>query len=200
VKREVLQAVGEFCTPSHRNHAVAASKSGQRRGATRARCVRGAIVEEDAMTTEADIRLRDAVLRQLDWDPEIDASGLAVAAQKGIVTLTGYIDSYPGEFAAEHAASQVEGVRAVANDIEVRFRSERTDADLAKEAARALRLQGTVPDGVQALVRGGCVTLAGTVTCPIHKADAGRAVRNIRGVRAVMNHIALRVSSAPTHD
>jgi osmotically-inducible protein OsmY len=151
----------------------------------------GAIVEEDAMTREADIRLRDAVLRQLDWDPEIDASGLAVAAQNGIVMLTGYVDSAPGRLAAEHAAGQVEGVRAVVNQIEVRLRSEWTDADIAKEAARVLRLQGTVPDGVEALVRGGCVTLIGHVAWPFQKADAEQAVRHIPGVRAVMNHIAL---------
>src|SRR5262245_7831346 len=161
---------------------------------------RGAIAEEDAMTTarltEADIRLRDAVLRQLDWDPEIDATSVAVEAHKGIITLTGYVDSYSEKLEAEDAARQVKGVRAIANDLEVRLTFERTEADIAKEASPALRLQVIVPAGIQAPGGAGCVTLIGQVTWPFQKADAEQAVQHIPGVRAVMNHIALAPEAA----
>ena len=76
----------------------------------------------------------------------MDASAVGVSATKGTVTLTGYIDTYAGKLAAERAAKRVVGVRAVANDIDVvRLRLERTDTDIAQDAARALRLLSTLP-------------------------------------------------------
>lgn len=96
-----------------------------------------------AMLTEADTRVRDAVMAQLDWDPEVDASAVGAAARNGTVTLTGFIDTYSGKLAAERAAKRVHGVRGVANDIEVRLRLERTDADIAQDAVRALELRST---------------------------------------------------------
>jgi osmotically-inducible protein OsmY len=141
--------------------------------------------------TDADVRTRDAVLRQLEWDPEVDAGGVGVAAQRGAVTLTGYIDSYSGKLAAERAAKRVRGVRAVANDIEVRLRLERTDPDIAVDVVRALEMWSTVPDGVQAAVHHGHVTLTGKVDWPYQKRHAEKAMRHIRGLRGVRNHIGL---------
>jgi osmotically-inducible protein OsmY len=147
-----------------------------------------------AIINEADLRVRDAVVRQLEWDPEVDASAIGVAARKGTVTLSGFIDTYAGKLAAERAAKRVHGVRAVANDVEVRLRLERTDADIALDAARALELHSAVPDNVQAAVHHAHVTLTGKVGWLFQKECAERAVRHIRGVRHVLNHIAV----APT--
>lgn len=142
-----------------------------------------------ATLTEADVRVRDAVMRQLDWDPEVDASAVGVAARNGTVTLTGFIDTYSGKLAAERSAKRVHGVRAVANDIEVRLRLERTDADIAQDAARALELRSMIPEAVQAVVHHGHITLTGSVEWLNQKESAERAVRHIRGVRSVRNHI-----------
>ena len=142
-----------------------------------------------AMLTEADVRVRDAVMRQLDWDPEVDASAVGVAARNGTVTLTGFIDTYFGKLAAERAAKRVHGVRAVANDIEVRLRLGRTDADIAQDAALALELRSIIPEAVQAVVHRGQLTLTGDVEWLYQKESAERAVRHIRGVRGVLNHI-----------
>ncbi len=142
-----------------------------------------------ATMTDEDVRTRDTVLRQLEWDPEIDAGGIGVSASSGVVTLTGYIDSYSGKLAAERAAKRVRGVRAVANDIEVRLRGERTDSDLANDVVRALELRSTIPTGVQAVVHHGHVTLTGNVDWLFLKRDAEKAVRHIRGVRNVVNYI-----------
>jgi osmotically-inducible protein OsmY len=128
-------------------------------------------------------------MRQLDWDPEVDASAVGVAATHGTVTLTGFIDTYSGKLAAERAAKRVHGVRAVANDIEVRLRLERTDADIAQDAARALELHSMVPDAVQAVVHDGHLTLTGKVDWLYQKESAESAVRHIRGVREVFSHI-----------
>jgi osmotically-inducible protein OsmY len=149
--------------------------------------------EENDMTTmsltDTDLRVRDSVLRQLDWDPEVDNSAVGAAAKNGVVTLTGYIDSYSGKLAAERAAKRVHGVRAVANDIEVRLRLGRTDSDIAADAARALELRSTVPESVQAVVHDGHITLTGRVTWIAQKRNAEKAVCHIRGVKGVLNHI-----------
>ena len=142
-----------------------------------------------ATLTEADVRVRDAVQRQLEWDPEVEASGVGIAAKNGAVTLTGYIDTYAGKLAAERAAKRVRGVRAVANDIEVRLRLERTDTDIAADVARALDLRSTIPDGVQAAVHNRSVTLTGNVDWMFQLRDAENVVSHIRGVRHVINHI-----------
>jgi osmotically-inducible protein OsmY len=80
-------------------------------------------------------------------------------------------------------------VRAVANDIEVRLKLDRTDADIAGDAVRVLQLHGAMPDGVQATVHQGHVTLTGSVEWLFQKLDAERVVRHIRGVRGVWNHM-----------
>jgi osmotically-inducible protein OsmY len=144
-----------------------------------------------ANLSRADVRLRDAITRQLDWDPEVDASAIGVAAAGGTVTLTGYIDTYAGKLAAERAAKRVQGVRAVANELEVRLRLERTDVDVANDVLQALDLHSSVPDNIQAAVHNGHVTLTGTVNWLFQKEDAERAVRAIRGVRGVFNHVAV---------
>src|SRR5512138_2945574 len=135
-----------------------------------------------ATLSDADVRVRDGVLRQLEWDPQVEASAVGVAAKDGAVTLTGYVDSYSGKLAAERAAKRVRGVRGVANDIEVRLKLDRTDADVTADVVRALELHGTIPDTVQAAVHRGYVTLTGMADWMYQKHDAERAVRHVRGV------------------
>jgi osmotically-inducible protein OsmY len=144
-----------------------------------------------ASLTDTDVRVRDAVMRQLDWDPAVDASAIGAAAKDGSVTLTGYTNSYTGKLAAERAAKRVRGVRGVANDIEVRLRLERTDADITADVVRALQLHSTIPASVQAAVHYGYVTLTGTVDWMFQKHDAERVARHIRGVRSVLNYISI---------
>ncbi len=149
-----------------------------------------------ATLTDRDFQTRDAVLRQLDWDPRVDASAIAVTARDGAVTLTGFIDSYAGKLAAERAAKRVRGVRAVANDVEVRLKLERTDADIAEDAVRALRLRSALPDTIQATVHNAHVALTGHVRWLFQKADAEDAVRHLRGVRHVANYITVAPGAA----
>jgi osmotically-inducible protein OsmY len=73
----------------------------------------------------ADEELREAVLSQIEWEPEISSTRIGVTAEDGVVTLTGVVDSFPERLAAEKAAKKVYGVRAVANDIDVRLPSRR---------------------------------------------------------------------------
>jgi osmotically-inducible protein OsmY len=136
-----------------------------------------------------DLRTRDSVLAQLAWDSQVDPTAIGVTAQGGAVTLTGFIASYAGKLAAERAAKRVRGVRAVANDIQVRLRLERTDPEIAADAASALRLRATLPDGVQVVVHEGHLTLTGTVRSLFQRAVAENAVRHIHGVKGVVNRV-----------
>lgn len=136
-----------------------------------------------------DLRLLDAVVRQLEWDPAVDASSLQVTAHGGVISLGGWIDSYHGKVAAEKAAKRVPGVREVTNLVDVRPRADRTDEDIAQDAAAALRLHSTVPHEVRAEVRDGVVTLSGRVDWPFQRRAANRAVREIRGIRGVLSLI-----------
>ena len=92
------------------------------------------------LATKSDAQLQRDVLDELKWDARVQPNEIGVAVKDGIVTLTGWVDSYTKKWAAEEAALRVKGVKAVANDIEVRLPSaaQRTDADIAAAALRAL--------------------------------------------------------------
>ena len=142
-----------------------------------------------ATLTGTDVRLRNFVIRELDWDPLVDAIEIGVAAKEGIVTLTGFVETYVDKLAAERVAKRVRGVRGVANDITVRVAIDRTDADIALDAAAALKLQTAVADRVQLAVHRGHVTLIGEVDWLAQKEAAGAAVQHVFGVRGVANYI-----------
>jgi osmotically-inducible protein OsmY len=150
-----------------------------------------------ATLTGLDLRTRDAVMRQLDADPLVDASGIGVSAQEGAVTLTGFIDTYEGKLAAERAAKRIRGVRAVANDLQVKLRRPRTDDDIARDAARALQLRESIPQKVQAAVHDGHITLTGAVTWLFQRDMAEQTVRYLPGVVGVKNYIEVSPRATP---
>ena len=148
------------------------------------------------MATAAVIRTDDQiqldVLDELKWDARVQPNEIGVAVKDGIVTLLGWVDSYTKRWAAEEAAHRVRGVKAVANDLEVRLPSteERTDTDVAHAAVRALEWDAFVPVGkVDVTVSKGWVTLKGEVEWNYQKQDAERAVRRLQGVKGVSNLI-----------
>ena len=112
---------------------------------------------------QTDTQLHDAVQRQLDWDPGINARDIALTASDGVITLTGFVNSYAEKLAAEQTVKRVRGVRAVADDIQVRLRDERTDPEIAQDAVHALRNHTSVPNQITVTVRHGFLTLEGTV-------------------------------------
>ena len=144
-----------------------------------------------------DQSLRENLLRQLAWHPELDASMVAVSTQEGIVTLTGYVDTYAAKLAAERLVRGIDGVRAVANELVVKLAQERIDPDLASDAVQALKNRVNVPSGILVTVRDGHVSLSGTVEWMFQKVAAERAVKHLRGVRDVDNQIAVKPTEAP---
>lgn len=152
-----------------------------------------------AVMTEAktDQEIQRMVLDELKWDARVQPNEIGVAVKDGVVTLTGWVDSYTKKWAAEEAAHRVKGVRAVANDIEVRIptAAERTDADIALAVTRAIEWDAMVPpDKVRVTVSKGWVTLEGAVEWQFEKEAAERAARRITGVRGVTNLVRVQPS------
>jgi osmotically-inducible protein OsmY len=154
-----------------------------------------------ATITQTDERIQREVQAELEWDARIRSTEIGVAVKDGVVTLTGWVDSYAKKLAAERAAHRVRGVKAVANDIEVHVPSsaERTDADIALEASRELAWEALVPaDQIEVTVSRGVVTLRGEVPWEYERRAAERAVRRLSGVRGVVNLIKVRPHLAPS--
>src|SRR6185295_9412530 len=145
------------------------------------------------MRPDADIK-RD-VEQELKWDPDIDATDIAVAVKDGVVSLTGFVTSYIEKYEAENAAKRVGGVRGIANDIEVRLpsSSQRPDPDIARDAVSAIRNQLPFSsESIRAVVNSGWVTLEGTVEWNYQRELAESAVRRLKGVKGVSNLIQVK--------
>jgi osmotically-inducible protein OsmY len=154
-----------------------------------------------AVSIRTDESIQEDVLEELKWDSRVQANEIGVVVKDGIVTLTGWVDMYLKKMAAEQAAHRVQGVKAVANDIEVQLPSsaERTDADLAAAVLNALRWDAAIPAGtLDVTVSKGWVTLKGEVEYNFQRRDAERAVEHLSGVKGVSNLITIKPHLSPT--
>ncbi|MEV0428377.1 BON domain-containing protein [Micromonospora sp. NPDC050495] len=159
------------------------------------------------MTTTAAVRtdpeIQRDVLAELDWDAQTRPAEIGVTVADGVVTLTGQVDSYARRWAAERCAHRVRGVRAVASDLAVRLpvTEERTDADLAVAASRALEWDSFVPaERLDVTVADGWVMLRGDVEYGFQRRTAERELRRLRGVRGVTNLVEVRPPTPPSDE
>jgi osmotically-inducible protein OsmY len=153
------------------------------------------IVREKENTMKKDTDLRRDVLDELEWEPSIDATEIGVTARDGVVSLTGSVGSYTEKLTAERDTKRIQGVKAIANDIEVRLAgtAERTDTDIARVAVDVLKWRSSVPhDRIKVVVQNGWVRLEGEVDWQYQKDTAFEAVHHLVGVKGVTNVIALR--------
>jgi osmotically-inducible protein OsmY len=142
-----------------------------------------------------DSQLQHNVLAELEWEPTVDAAEIGVSVEDGIVTLDGIVKSFPEKWTAEQAALRIAGVKAVANEIDVKLipGGERSDTDIARSALNALDWNIYVPqDRIKIKVEQGWVTLEGTVECRYQKEAAENAVHHMAGVKGVTNVISLK--------
>ena len=149
----------------------------------------------------ADSEIKRDVEEELRWDPDIDATDIAVTAKNGVVTLAGFAKSYHDKYEAEVAAKRVLGVVGVANDIVVRLPSvdERSDPDVAREAVAAIKNQLPFSwESIKVVVRDGFVTLDGTVEWHYQRDTAERAIRRLKGVKGVSNLIKVKPKVTPS--
>jgi osmotically-inducible protein OsmY len=149
---------------------------------------------------KSDIELQRDVLQELEWEPSVNAAHIGVSVKEGIVTLAGHVPSYAEKYGAELAGRRVYGVKAVANELDVKLpgSSTRTDEDIAAAAVKALQGDLLVPaDNIRVTVREGWVTLEGEVEWQYQREAAERAVRYLTGVVGVSNLITIKPRLSP---
>ena len=150
--------------------------------------------------TRTDQSLREDVLFELKYDPKLTtASDIAVAVKEGVVTLSGYVSNYWEKDAAEKAVKRVYGVRGVANDIQVKLSTMRTDPEIARDAVQELESHISIPyEKIKVTVKSGWVTLEGSVNWQFQKSLAESSVKKLRGVIGVTNNIEVRPTVTPS--
>ena len=147
----------------------------------------------------SDDEIRNSVLMELKWDPKVTSDDIGVAVKDGVVTLTGFVPSYWEKAAAETASKRVYGVKAVANDLEVKLLSSRTDPEIARDIVHELESHVSIPaNKIKATVRNGWVILEGNVDWQYQKLLAESAAKKIRGVVDVANNIEVKPVVSPT--
>jgi osmotically-inducible protein OsmY len=148
----------------------------------------------------SDKDLRQYIIDELDFEPSVDAAHIGVAVENGVVTLTGHVGSYAEKLAAVAATRRIKRVRAIAEEIEVRYPSDKKtgDDEIAKRAADIIRWSAVVPqDGIQLTVHKGWVTLGGQVNWWYQRNAAEDAVRKLSGVSGVINNITIHPHVQP---
>jgi osmotically-inducible protein OsmY len=142
-----------------------------------------------------DREIQQAVLQELDWEPQVSSVDVGVTVHDGIVTLTGFVDNYSMKIHAERAAQRVYGVKAVANDLEVQLPADRqrSDPEIARAAVQALADRTILPpEEIRMTVREGWIILEGEVEHHYQKETAGTALHDLIGVRGVTNLIGVK--------
>ena len=152
-----------------------------------------------------DRELQRHVEDALGWEPSFDAADIGVSVDNGVVTLRGDVKTFTARAAAERAALAMYGVKAVANDLNVRLPGEyqRTDSDIAQAAANALQWNTMLPTKrISVAVSNGLITIKGNLDWQYQKDAAARAVRDLTGVLGVNNNIVVqpRVKSSDVRD
>jgi osmotically-inducible protein OsmY len=149
---------------------------------------------------KTDTQLRNDIQAELNWAPEVKTSDIGVIVKDGVVTLTGHLASHAEKYAVERAVQRVHGVKALAIELSVKlpFDNQRTDADIAMAAERALEWNVLVPDDkIRPLVENGWITLAGEVEWDYQRSAAESAVRNLMGVTGVSNLVKVKPKVSP---
>lgn len=147
----------------------------------------------------SDESIKKDIEAEIKYDPSIQHhESIAVTVKEGIATLAGTTNTFMDSYYAEKAAKRVAGVKAVANDIQVKVTVERLDTEIASDAVKSIaREVPIVADKIKAVVKNGSVTLEGTVEWHYQKEWAERAVRSIPGVKSVSNVIVVKPRVSP---
>ncbi|MBB3957184.1 MULTISPECIES: BON domain-containing protein [Novosphingobium] len=141
---------------------------------------------------KTDVQLQGDVVAELEWEPSIDQADIGVAVVDGVVTLSGYVKSYAEKLAAERAARRVSGVKAIAQELQVRFKTDPKTADheIAKRIVDIMHWAVLIPeDRIHVTVEHGWVTLTGTVDWHYQRDEASQVAARISGVTGVSNNI-----------
>jgi osmotically-inducible protein OsmY len=152
---------------------------------------------------KTDTQIHHDVIEELKWDSRVDETEVGVQVAAGVVTLTGTVTSWAKRVAAQEAARRVIGVLDVANDLKVKAAGgfSRTDTEIAQAVRQALEWDVFVPnEKITSTVTDGWVTLEGPVERSTQREAAERAVRNLMGVKMVVNKITVTQPKVVTGD
>lgn len=144
---------------------------------------------------KSDGQLQNDVMAELAWEPSVDHADIGVSVVDGVVTLNGFVKSYPEKLAAERAAKRVAGVKAIAEEIKVRLPSEPKSADheVAKRILDMFSWNVLIPeDGIKVKVEHGWVTLTGKVEWHYQSDEARKVAGRVAGVNGVNNLIEVK--------
>jgi osmotically-inducible protein OsmY len=144
--------------------------------------------------------LRRNMLDELEFEPAINAANIGVSAEGGVVTLSGHVESYVEKLIAEKAARRVKGVKAIANEIKVRFAEDKKTADdqIAQRAVSILHWSAVAPGGVVMVkVQDGWVGLSGEVNWNYQRTAVEAMLHRLSGVKGIVNGITVRPHADP---
>lgn len=142
-----------------------------------------------------DLALRRAILDELEFRPQIDAAAIGVAVRDGVVSLTGHVKTFAEKLAVERAVQSLKGVRAIAEELEVKTARDDgvPDDELAGRCVDVIRWSAATPDDrIRVKVQQGWVSLEGEVQWQYQKLDAERAVRKLEGVTGIYNMLVVQ--------
>lgn len=147
------------------------------------------------------MHLKDEILEELKWEPSLNEAEIGVIVKEGVVTLTGTVETWAEKLVAEQATQRVSGVKAVANELQIKLpsRLERTDADIASAAVNALREHVFLPrDLVKIAVDRGWISMRGEVDWQYQRTSAEQALRHLPGVKGITNGLTVRPQVSPS--
>jgi len=139
--------------------------------------------------------LQTDVQNAIQWQPMLHEAEIGVTAKDGVVSLSGHVDSYVKKMEVENAAKKVLGVKALVENIEVKFSNsfKKTDEKIAEKALKALKSSySEVDDKVTIEVKEGWVTLKGELPWNYQKKAAETAVHHLKGVKGITNKITIK--------
>jgi len=142
-----------------------------------------------------DNMLKSTVVAGLEWDPRIKAAHIGVIASSGVVTLSGHVETYAEKHLTEAIVSRLKGVKAIAQEIEVRLTEggRVADDDIASAALARFADDGSVlPDTIRLKVEKGVVTLTGQVEWEYQRAAAAWDIRGMSGIVEIYNQITVK--------
>ena len=149
---------------------------------------------------KTDLKIKEDILTELEWQPNVDEMQIDVFVKDGIVTLKGTVDSYAKKITAENAAQNVYGVKAVVEDIEIKYNTGKvkTDTEIAKAVIDTLKWNSSVPEkSIKIKVEDAWVYLAGVVPWEYQKNAAKKAVQKLHGIEGVINNIVIKPTLNP---
>ena len=149
---------------------------------------------------KTDAQIQKDVMAQLNWEPFLETAEVGVAVKNGVVTLSGTVGSFAKKISAERAAKKVAGVKAVAEEIEVKFLNsdKKNDTEIAEAALNALKWHTALrEDKIKIKVEKGWLTLEGEVEWEFQKNSALHMVENLKGVKGVINKITIEPKMKP---